>query len=124
MRPHSLLPVPEKRTAKAFDGDAKASPRLYVKYEPNLHWPETLSYTVELHFIEPNPDARPGDRRFDVSIQGKKVLQDFDIVKEANGPNRGIVRRFEAVPVKGTLRIEFHPLSGAPILSGISTVQE
>ena len=113
-----------KRTAKAFDGDAKASPRLYVKYEPNRRWPETLSYTVELHFIEPNPDAKPGDRRFDVSIQDKKVLRDFDIAKEAGVPNRGIVRRFEAVPVKGRLHIEFHPISGAPILSGIRTVQE
>ena len=113
-----------KRVAKTFDGDAKAAPRLCVTYRPSRNWPETLLYTVELHFVEPNLAIKPGDRRFDVSLQGKRVLDNFDILKAANGSNKGIVRRFENVPVKGELRIEFHPIAGTPILSGVSAVKE
>ncbi|EHA8589952.1 hypothetical protein COCNU_scaffold013660G000010 [Cocos nucifera] len=48
------------------------------------------SYTVNLHFAEimytdDQTYFSVGERLFDVSIQGKKVLQDFNIAKAANG---------------------------------------
>lgn len=78
-----------------------------------------LVYTVELHFVEPDLQTTKGGRRFDVVLQGEKVLADFDILQEAAAPNRGVVRRFGAVSVEDVLRVEFHPISGTPVLSGI-----
>lgn len=62
--------------------------------------------------------------------QGQKVLQDFNIVKEANGTGRPIIKSFNAT-VDGTLEIHFRwagkgtntiPESGVygPLISAIS----
>jgi hypothetical protein len=40
------------------------------------------AYTVRLHFVEPWP-AKAGDRVFSVALEGKTVIEDFDIVREA-----------------------------------------
>ena len=45
-------------------------------------------YTVRLHFAEPAMETRPGERVFNVSLQGKEVLKDFDVVTEAGGSYR------------------------------------
>ena len=113
----------KKRTGKSADGKSTdEEPDEKADAKPDSR--EPLLYTVELHFIEPNPEAKPGDRTFDVSIQGKKLLERFDIAREAEGPNRGIVRRFEGIAVPRELRIEFKPISGKPVLSGISVEAE
>lgn len=87
-------------------------------------------YTVRLHFIEPD-DAKPGQRVFDVKIQGKIVLKNLDVVKEAGGPNRGLVREFKNISVNDELKIEFVPGDGkkitastAPVLCGLEVVQQ
>jgi len=78
-------------------------------------------YTVRLHFAEPNRLA-PGERVFDVLLQGEPVLEGFDVAAEAEGQNRAIVKEFE-VPANGdTLEVELRSADGsthAPILSGI-----
>ncbi|XP_057799950.1 probable LRR receptor-like serine/threonine-protein kinase At1g56140 [Salvia miltiorrhiza] len=59
-------------------------------------------YRVELHFAEVVMDDDPaswmglGRRLFDVYIQGERVLQDFNIVKEAGGSKRALIKTFEA----------------------------
>jgi hypothetical protein len=53
------------------------------------------NYTVRLHFAEiyfHNPD----ERRFNVTIGGQRVLHNFDIVQEAGGMDKAIVREFPA----------------------------
>nr|XP_010921615.1 probable LRR receptor-like serine/threonine-protein kinase At1g53430 isoform X1 [Elaeis guineensis] len=69
------------------------------------------TYTVNLHFAEimftdDQTYFSVGKRIFDVSIQGQKVLQDFNIAKEANGTGRPIIKSFTAT-VDGTLEIHF-----------------
>nr|XP_029120078.1 probable LRR receptor-like serine/threonine-protein kinase At1g53440 isoform X2 [Elaeis guineensis] len=69
------------------------------------------NYTVNLHFAEimftdDQTYFSVGRRLFDVSIQGKKVLHDFNIAKEANGTGREIIKSFTTV-VDGTLEIHF-----------------
>ena len=49
------------------------------------------SYTVYLYFAEPE-NKQPGERVFDVSLQGKTVLEDLDIVKEAGGQWKSLVK--------------------------------
>ena len=84
------------------------------------------SYTVRLHFAEPD-DVPPGDRLFDVTIQGRKVLKKFDIVKEAGGPNRPVVKEFRGVKVTGALTLSFSAASFRHrdvVLCGMEIVEE
>ncbi len=76
--------------------------------------PVSRTYTVRLHFLE--PDRLPaGKRRFRVALQGKDVLTDFDIAREAGGPNRAVVREFRGVPVRHGLTLTFRPEPSAPV---------
>ena len=79
-------------------------------------------YVVRLHFADPSSSA-PGQRVFDVSIQGEKVLADFDIVAESGGPNRTIVKEFNAVRAGDELCVEFTPKAGVPLICGIEVRQ-
>ncbi len=54
-----------------------------------------VTYLVRLHFAEIYFSNR-GERRFNVSINNRQVLTDFDIVAEAGGANKAIVREFTA----------------------------
>ncbi|KAF8391185.1 hypothetical protein HHK36_023487 [Tetracentron sinense] len=70
------------------------------------------SYTVQLHFAEimyteDQTFSSLGKRIFDVSIQGTRVLKDFNIVKEAKGVGIGITREFNNVSVDGST-LEIH----------------
>ncbi|KAM0938356.1 putative protein kinase RLK-Pelle-DLSV family [Dioscorea sansibarensis] len=70
------------------------------------------NYKVDLHFAEimftdDQTYFSLGRRLFDVSIQGKKVLRDFNIAKEANGTGRAIVKSFNANVTGNTLEIHF-----------------
>jgi len=84
---------------------------------------DEASYTVRLHFAEPE-DLQPGERVFDVSLQGRTVLSDFDVVKTAGGPRREVVREFKAVTVEGDLHIALTPKSGQAVLCGVEVIQE
>ncbi|KAJ6801716.1 putative LRR receptor-like serine/threonine-protein kinase isoform X2 [Iris pallida] len=69
-------------------------------------------YNVSLHFAEimftgDDTFSSVGRRLFDVSIQGQKVLHDFDIRKEANGTGKDIIKTFTA-SVDGTLEIHLY----------------
>jgi len=81
-------------------------------------------YTVRLQFAEVDRNATPGSRVFDVKIQGKDVLEDFDVVKEAGAVNRAVVKEFTGVVVPGKLTISMVSKTGTSILSGIEVVME
>jgi hypothetical protein len=50
-------------------------------------------YEVELRFAEIFFDE-PGERIFDVWIEGQTLLDDFDVVDQAEGPFRALIRTF------------------------------
>jgi len=81
-------------------------------------------HTVRLHFAEME-NIPPGQRPVDVKIQGRTVLQDFDIVKETGGPRRAIVKEFPGIQAGDQLIVELIPKATdmtdatAPILSAI-----
>ncbi|KAK4415380.1 putative LRR receptor-like serine/threonine-protein kinase [Sesamum alatum] len=97
-------------------------------------------YRVKLHFAEiqmmddPTSWKALGRRLFDVYIQGEKVVQDFDIVKEAGGSKRALMKTFEANVTntvmdihllwagKGTCCIPFQSTYG-PLVSAIHVSQ-
>ena len=84
-------------------------------------------YTVRLYFSEPD-EIKPGKRVFDIAIQGREVLVNFDIVKEAGGPNRPVVKEFKGIPVKKDLTVDFTPSNNAktsvPLICGIEVMAE
>ncbi|XP_030937531.1 probable LRR receptor-like serine/threonine-protein kinase At1g53430 isoform X2 [Quercus lobata] len=72
------------------------------------------SYKVKLHFAEimfsnDQTFSSLGRRIFNVSIQGKLELKDFNIVEEARGVGIPIIKEFDDVLVSGsTLEIHFY----------------
>ncbi|KAL6205899.1 hypothetical protein ACLB2K_023151 [Fragaria x ananassa] len=71
------------------------------------------SYKVQLHFAEimytdNETFTGLGKRIFDVSIQGNLVLEDFNIMKEAGGAGKGIVREFDVLVNGSTLEIHLY----------------
>jgi len=84
----------------------------------------TAVYTVRLHFAEPD-DVPPGAAAFNVALQGTEVLRDFDVVSEAGGPRRAIVREFRGIEAQRALTITLGAAEqGVPLLCGIELVAE
>ncbi|XP_076951557.1 putative LRR receptor-like serine/threonine-protein kinase At1g53430 [Bidens hawaiensis] len=69
-------------------------------------------YNVELHFAEIQMDDNEswkglGKRLFDIYIQGERVVQDFNIKKEAHGSKRALVKLFETNVTNTNIDIHF-----------------
>jgi hypothetical protein len=64
------------------------------------------SATVELFFAEPY-FSQPGQRVFDVAINGLVVLKRFDIVAESGGKAVAVVKKFTVDCTYGTLELSF-----------------
>jgi len=82
-----------------------------------------VRYNINLYFSELE-DKQAGERIFDVTIQGNKVLENFDIVSQAGKKNKEIVKTFYGIEAGNTLLIEMNPIKGNTILSGIELVEE
>ncbi|KAH9723416.1 putative leucine-rich repeat receptor-like serine/threonine-protein kinase [Citrus sinensis] len=94
------------------------------KYTVNLHFAEIL-FTDDKNF------SSFGKRIFDVYIQGKRVLKDFNIENEAGGVGKAIGKQFSAAVTNGTMEIRLYwagkgtteiPVKGVygPLISAIS----
>jgi len=85
---------------------------------------EDRSYRVRLHFVELE-DAKPGERVFDVNVQGKTVIENLDVVKEAGGPRTALVKDVHGIQAGDTLTLDLVPRSEhPPILSGVELYEE
>jgi outer membrane protein assembly factor BamB len=84
-------------------------------------------YTVRLYFMEPDLIA-PGQRAFDVLLQGQPALKDFDIVKAAGAAHRGVVKEFKNVQLSPQLEVRLMKSAAStfgPVLSGVElTLQD
>ncbi len=79
------------------------------------------TYSVVLHFAETYHED-PGMRVFDVSIEGKKVLSDFDTVKAAGKDLTAVSKTFEVKVTDGELTIEFGINTENPMINGIEVI--
>jgi len=86
---------------------------------------ENTTYTVKLYFTE-MANLESGDRLFDVKIQDNPALSNFDIVKEAEGAKRLIVKSFKRIKVKDKLIIQCKSSTPGkpPLLSGVEVIME
>jgi hypothetical protein len=73
-------------------------------------------YRVTLHFAEVY-FQRPGARVFDVSIEGRRVLEGFEPL--AAGFAAAVVKSFEVEAVDGLLVVELEGRTGEPKLSAL-----
>ena len=86
-------------------------------------------YTVRLHFVEMDQNVRPGERVFDVKVQGKTALTNIDVVVDAKGSNKAVQREIQNVAVSDNLVLELAPRADSPtpaqlpILSGIEVIR-
>ena len=85
---------------------------------------QPAAYTVRLYFAEVG-DVTAGQRQFDVKLQGQLVAENIDIVKDAGGRGKSLVRTFKGVKVTENLAVELVPqakgknVHQVPILSAI-----
>ncbi len=90
-------------------------------------------YRVKLYFAEtffgsklPYSGGEPtGARLFNVFANGVALLRDFDVCKEAGGPNRATVKTFENVEpnAQGNIVLEFVPLRNYAEVNAIEVAQ-
>ena len=73
-------------------------------------------------------EVRPGERVFDVLIQGETVLEGFEIVEAAGGARRAVIKEWSGILVTADLSIAMQPSPGGttrpPLLCGIELVAE
>jgi outer membrane protein assembly factor BamB len=79
-------------------------------------------YTVRIHFSELE-EKEEGERIFDVSIQGQKMIEALDIVKEAGIRNRELIKTFTGIRAGRDIRIDLKPSKGKTIISGIELIK-
>jgi len=81
------------------------------------------TYNVNLDFSESYVTG-PGQRIFNVAINGTQVLTNFDIYAAAGGMNIPVVKTFNVAVTNGTLNVNFLPGSVEnPKVNGIEVVQ-
>ncbi|KAK0599605.1 hypothetical protein LWI29_006871 [Acer saccharum] len=94
------------------------------KYSVNLHF-------AEIMFTDDKTYNSSGRRIFDIYVQGKLVLKDFNIEDEAGGAAKAIVKKFTVAVTNNTLEIRLYwagkgtvsiPVKGVygPLISAIS----
>lgn len=80
-------------------------------------------YTVRLHFAEPDRKA-PGQRVFDVALQGQKVKSGVDVAAAAGATQCATQLEFPGIEVASDLVLELTPVVGEPILCGVELVAD
>src|SRR5437867_12940624 len=100
--------------------------RTGIKKSPNFSY--TLSglaagseYSLRLHFAE-NSVSRSGARKFDVTVNGLKVLSAFDVFAAAGGNNKAVIKGFSTtVDPGGHIEVSCTAVTAAqdPIINGI-----
>jgi len=101
----------------AYGGDFRRCVRFRGVVAPPAEPPETRSFTVRLHFAEIE-GAEVGQRVFDVAIQGKTVLTDLDIRREAGAENTALTKEFNGVEASDQILIELSPGGAAAVPQG------
>ncbi|KAF6173358.1 hypothetical protein GIB67_027053 [Kingdonia uniflora] len=99
-----------QNTTESIYSTARLSP-LSLKYFGRCL--QRGSYTVKLHFaeimlIDLQTATTPGRRIFDVAIQDKVVLMDFNIAEAAGGIGKEIIKKYNATVTGSTLEIHLY----------------
>ena len=123
-----------RRSTSAAQIERTADPGLYQTgrighFTYSIPVVEGSLYTLRLHFVEPwftQSDRGIGSRVFDVYCNGTTLLKAFDILKEAGGGKRAIVRVFHGIPAspQGKLDLTFVPVVNYALVNAIEIIEE
>jgi len=82
------------------------------------------TYTVALHFNEPNTTATVGSRVFNVKVNGAAALTNYDIFARTGAANVARVETISAIAdVNGNITVEFDHVAGQEaIVSGVEVL--
>jgi len=80
-------------------------------------------HTIRLYFAEME-GKNNGERIFDVNAQGKSLLKNFDVIKEAGGAKKEIMKEFKNIEIADAIKLTFHAQKEESILSGIEIILE
>lgn len=84
-------------------------------------------YFAEQYFGPENSNGRgPGSRVFDVDCNGKMLLQNFDVFKEAGGAERPLVKAFHGIEAdaQGKIVLRFIPIVNYPLINAIEVTDD
>ncbi len=80
-------------------------------------------HTIRLYFAEME-GKKNGERIFDIDAQGKNVLKNFDVIKEAGAPKKEVMKEFKNIEIANVLKLTFNAQKEDAMLSGIEIVGE
>jgi beta-glucanase (GH16 family) len=109
-------PIPPQSVYQtAREGESTYTATGLVPYAP---------YNVQLHFAEIKLNG-PGERLFNVTLNGKTVLNRFDIFAAAGGKNKAVEGDFKANANQyGKIAVQLTPRTTAqPLISGVVVTQ-
>jgi len=81
------------------------------------------NYRIRLYFAELE-EMKVGERSFDILVQGDKLVENFDILKEAGREDKEVVKSFDGIKAGEKLNIDLIPNKGKTLISGIELIQE
>lgn len=117
-----------RTTLKEVQGTKEQGIYLTERYDMTAYTFEVPNgkYAVRLHFAETYEGiTAAGQRVFSVKIQGQVVLKDLDVMKEAGGFGKALVKEMRGVEVKdGKLTVEFVKQVQNPEVNGIEILAE
>jgi hypothetical protein len=120
-RHNLVLNPPEKALyqGERFGNFSYRIPLAPGKYRLTLHFAETWFGTPESN------QAALDNRIFDVFANGMTLLRDYQIVKEAGGPNRSVEKVFNNLEpnAQGMLLVEFVPVKNYAEVNAIEVVE-
>jgi len=95
---------------------------IFSYHVPNLT--PGAAYTVRLHFSERDSNG-PGQRLFNVALNGAQVLTNFDVFATAGGQNRAVIEPFNAqADVSGTIGLTFTAVQNYAFVNGIEIIPQ
>ena len=103
------------------------SERYDLDSSPEMQWNFPVNngeYEVRLYFAETySGTGSPGQRVFDVSIEGNIVLDDYDVVADAGTMSVGIMQSFQVGVSDESLTIDLLHVIENPAIKGIEILQ-
>ncbi len=97
------------------------------------------SYTLRLHFSENHEPMAAGERRFNLEVNGERVIENLDVLAEAGGHGRPLVKEIKGIKPRlsgnedigdadaGRILIEFkRPIQSRqlPMINAIEVIRE
>jgi beta-galactosidase len=115
---------PDASVGKRSVVSGAVDPRLCDSYREgefayHIPVPDGRRYRITARFVEPT-ETTTGERVFDVDVNGKRVLNKFDVFATAGGKLKSVERTFDGTAKDGYLIITFRPSRGRALVSSLS----